>query len=215
MDGRVIQQKPLRNSAQGFTVVEMLLGLAIGFIGITIFSYGLIATGKSVWGVKTTITRNALTTLLRNSITDRSSLRKTIEQNPLLFAVIHNDYALIPGGTLQSNHEYDVALFDASGTRIAGTKLAPVYYTIDGIPCTDFGSGSCLVSVTSSFLFQGLPQNNSPERMIPIQQYPVKPGINVDFIQINYKNSFSKSNQGLVRKDVNGSVFINFEDIEL
>jgi hypothetical protein len=90
-----------------------------------------------------------------------------------------------------------------------------VYFTTEGNACTTIGIGNCLITVQSSLLFQGLPRNSSPDRLIPMSQYPVGPDINIDFIQINYTISFSASATEIARRDVNGSVFINFEDITL
>lgn len=198
---------------RGFTIIELQIGIAIGIIGILIFSSGLLAAAKSKSFIQSTMVRNELAVLVRSSISDRAAMRITIQNNPELYAMVHNDYSLIPGGFLVSNQPYPVSIYDSSGTVISGTLQHPVYFTSEGNSCTTIGTGNCLITIKSSLMFQGLPQNNSPDRLIPMGQYPVGPDINIDFIQINYSISFAETATEIGRRDINGSVIVNFEDI--
>jgi len=207
---------------KGFSLIEMLLALAIGMIGIFIFSLAVIKSYHSYSSVEFAVAHSDLTIGIRRALLDRRALEKTVALNPVLKAVVENNYS---GPVTQStNHQvYGIDLYDANGLKITGadqdaTNLTatPVYYTLDGFPCTTLGVGRCFVSVKSSFILQGHPRMGTFKNLEPTATYPSwDPRLKPEFIQINFVIEYDPAAPRIVRKPVFGSVFYSLNDLGL
>jgi len=204
----------------GFTLMEMMVGVGIGSFGILLFSSAIIQSRNLSHQVEYSAVRSELASMVRKAILDRRALLRTVENNPAVKAVVKNEFT----GTISSVNSgevYGIALFDASGNKIAGAAAdnthltaSPVYYTLDGLPCTQFRVGRCFISVTASFLIQGHPQWGTHHGVEPTPTYPAwSPFLRPDFMQIRYTITSDEKTPGIFRKPIEGTVFIGFDDL--
>jgi prepilin-type N-terminal cleavage/methylation domain-containing protein len=208
----------------GFSLMEMIVAISIGTGAILIFSSGVLATLNSVDFVQASATRDEIAFTIRRTILDHRSFKVSIEQNPVIKAITSLDFSG-PVKQVYSGQPYGITLYDRSGvTVLAGpgddgtNPEQPVYYKIDGSPCTTPGVNKCLLAVTILFSIQGNPQYKEPplHTIIPMAVYPTWAGKNVkpDFMQFDYKIDFlDDGKNGIARKNLTGSVFIDFEDM--
>lgn len=207
-------------SRNGFTLMEMMVGLAIGCLGIFIFSSAVLKAQSSEAWVETSAARGELALAVRRTILDRRSLTVTVAMNPVLKAVVHNDYSGAVSSA-NSGQFYGIDLYDSSQKKIAGADAdathptaSPVYYTTDGYPCATLGVGKCFISVKASFMFQGHPVYSSYHDVVPTVSYPAWDSrLTPDFLQFNYSIVYDDATPGITRKPVEGSVFINYDDL--
>ena len=211
-------------SQRGFTLIEILIAIGISMVAAILFLSGMLLLSNSSFFVQETLLRSDLSWVLKSAIMNHNALQKTANHNPLIQAVISNDFTAT--GAINTNQFYDLSLYDSSDLQIAGTSLAPVLYTIDGAFCAPglaYGQGNCVVSAISSFMVQGLPSASNLDRMSSVATLPIPgftspsfpaiaPSLRADFIFINFDISFFAKPGTIIRKSAKGSVFINMAD---
>lgn len=215
--------------SRGFTLVELMISIGISTIAAVLFSAGYLSIMKSSFFTQETMTRKELTRLIKNALSDRRSLLMTAFKNPNLNSVIQNDFAAT--GPLACNQFYALAIYDSSGLMLSGPSLpspgSPVLYMLDGTACPagmNFGDGNCVVAVTSSFMFQGVPNAGSMDRLVSVSSLPIPghgspsypgnpPGLKAEFILVNFKIDFFPKPGMIDRKASQISVIINLQDL--
>lgn len=201
-------------SGAGFTLLELLIAMAIASIGLLLFSSLIIKSQDSLSEVQLMATRGELDVMLRKSILNQRALKITIDSQPQLHAVVRSDYSTIT--SVNALIPYGVTIYDSNGTALSGPELpspSPVYYTTDGMHCTP-GQPKCYISITSMVKIQGTPDNDLYDHIEPTRSYPsyltiLKP----EFLQFSYTISIDPNKPGMARKDITRSVFITIEDI--
>lgn len=211
------EKSNLLSGEQGFTMIEVLIGLGIALIGLLIFSTGVLSTLKSAEFLKSQSSREEISQSIRRAIIDRKALQKTILANP-----IFGTLATGSGPDVYSSVDYGIQILDASGMVISGagadsTRLeTPVYYTTEGYTCTTPAVAKCLIKVTSHFFIQGMPRYTSTDHMVPIDRYPAwNSALKPEFLVIKYRIEQLPSAHQIERKPIEGSVFLTFEDMEI
>lgn len=211
--------RPLRSlSSQGFTLIEAVIGLVIGVIGVLIFSSGVLSVFNSANFFKTTITRDELALTIRRALINPKAFKVTVANNPVIKAVVTNDYSTF--GDVFSNQVYGIYVYDVSGMQLTGASLDsdsaedPRYYTNEGFPCDSPGVGPCRFKITASFMIQGSPLWASPNSVVPTAKYPSWPGApGPDFMIISYSLEILNHVDDIERKPLTGSVFISLDDL--
>jgi hypothetical protein len=212
-------------TTEGFSLVGVLLSLVLGLISATLFSMGFLLVTKSSYFVQQTATRTELHRACKNAVLEPRALLQTAAMNPYLDAVLRDDFA--GTGPVNTNQFYPLSLYDAAGTRVAGTDVDPVYYRIDGTVCPPtmgFGNGDCLISVTASFMAEGLPSglhyrylssvNTLPVSGYTTVEYPVSsPGLKAELVLVVFEINFFQKPGTVPRKPDKGSTFINLRDL--
>lgn len=205
-------------SSQGFTLMEVVISLVIGVIGVLIFSSGVLSVLQSADFFKTTITRDELALTIRRALINPKSFKITANNNPVMKAVVTNDYSTF--GDVYSNQVYGIHVYDVSGMQLTGASADhdsaedPRYFTNEGFPCSTPGSSSCRVKITASFMIQGSPLWASPNSVVPTAKYPSWPGApGPDFMLISYTIEILSDADEIERKPLTGSVFISLDDL--
>jgi hypothetical protein len=204
----------------GFTLMEMMVGVGIGSFGIFLFSTAIIQIRNLSNQVEYSAARSELASIIRKAILDRRALSQTVENNPVVKAIVKNDFTGAVS-SVNSGEPYGINVYDASGNKIAGAAAdsthptaSPVYYTMDGLPCPELRVGRCFISVTASFLIQGHPQWGTHHGVEPTPTYPAwSPSLRPDFMQIHYMIVYDEQAPGIFRKPIEGTVFIGFDDL--
>jgi prepilin-type N-terminal cleavage/methylation domain-containing protein len=116
----------LGSDQRGFTLVEILISLAV--IAINLVGLGAVirASLDASKRAQVIATRDAVVDSIRRAASSPLAMHRTANETinaPLLICV--------NGGCAQ-NAIVDYNLFDAGGTRIAGTSSNPVHYYADG-----------------------------------------------------------------------------------
>lgn len=204
----------------GFTLIEILVSLGIGTFGILAFSFAILSIMKSGEEMKTNVSRSEIAQMLRRSVLDRRALALTVQNNPVLKAVVTNDFTG-PVSSVNSGEIYGIDVFDSSMTRIAGASsdnthpaANPVYYTLDGAICTNLGLHPCYISVTASFSIQGHSRLGTFHGLEPTTTYPAwDPHLRPDFLTIHYQITLDSSAPGIARKPIRSSTLFSIDDL--
>ncbi len=205
---------------EGFTLIEMLIGLAIGVIGVLLFSSAMLKARNSYTQIEYTGARSELVMVIRAAVLDRRALSITAQNNPVMKALVENNFTG-PVTSVSSHQTYGVDLYNNTGQKISGADIdsthsvaTPVYYTMDGVICVTPGTQGCFVSVKTSFSIQGHPRVGTYHNIEPTPVYPAWSSLlRPDFIQLNYIIEYDPSAPGIARKPMEGSVFFAFEDL--
>jgi len=217
----------IARSQSGFTLIEMIVAAGLCTIAVCLFSTGFLSVINSAFFAQETLTRNDLSRTFKNAVLDRRAFQVTANasDNPIIKAVITNDFSAT--GSIYTNQFYDMSIYDSSGLKLTGPPGSPVYYMVDGSicpPAVPYGAGSCIISATSTFMVQGLPDYDSFDRMSSVATLPITgfvsvnypsgiPSLRADFILVGFQIEFHPKPGILDRKPAKVSIFVNVDDL--
>jgi type II secretory pathway pseudopilin PulG len=196
----------------GFGLVDILIAMAVSSIGLFAFSSAVLNAQTSGNFIGSLKAQSDLTFAIRRAIHDRRALKITGSNSLPMKAVVNGDWTLM---TVLSGNPYEIDLYDANGNIIAGkASTGPVYYTLDGYPCTIPLTGKCFIAATAVFQIQGEPRMGSVGNAIPTDKYSSwDPRLRPDYIELDYKIEVLPGAPGPSRKPVTGAIFFAYRDI--
>lgn len=216
-----------KTAQRGFSLIELLISIALASMGLLAISSGVVLLLNSEKSVQTTLSRTVLRTLVQKALTNRKSLKVTILSNPVMKAAVSgtaSDYAAIGGTLFTDNRAYGIEIRDSGNQILAGkgadatsTGSTPVYYTVEGLPCSTPGMGNCLIASSAVVRIQGKAEWGTTANMIPRASYPApNPTFKPDFMMVTYKIEIlaGTGSTNIQRKPFEGTAFILIDDVE-
>jgi Tfp pilus assembly protein PilV len=196
------------SSIAGFTVVEVLVAVALfGLITVAV-AMVLAAFLKNTQQTSLRITRDQVVNQLRMTLNNSKAIVNSLKKPENL--AFHN--CLCGIGTCKNMEKVATGDFlPFSFYDVSDSKLSTAFYDTAGIPCDPIGA-QCLIRVKTTFFAQCLPDFTSANQNPPSSC----DGTPAEFVAIVYtvdENPATLDQQSLHLKPISGPVYIQPKDL--